>query len=136
MKFQDNISMPTPPPQHTHSQRDVYIPRVRVQTKKDYVPPILHTSSSQNPRFFYASCVRSEPFLAHARFTFRKKNHAQQKIYVGYSMKIILFMLVFNPYHATVESFHTLFLLFTHNLCYFLANSTQKSHETCKILLK
>ena len=50
-----------------YRQRDVYIPSVGVQTKKDYVPRLLHASSSQNPRYFHASCVRSTPFHASSR---------------------------------------------------------------------
>ena len=58
-----------------YNQRDVYIPRVRVQTKKEYVPRILHASSLQNPRYFHhTSCVRSEPFHA-GSLSF----HVQQK---------------------------------------------------------
>ena len=53
----------------------VYITRVRVQTKKDYVPRILHASSSPDPRYFHAGGVRSEPFYAGSRsFHVQEKN--------------------------------------------------------------
>ena len=72
-----------------YSQRNVYILRVHVQTKKGLSslqnPRKTHAKSSQNPRYFHAtstliprsgsvSCVRF-----HARSTFSKKNHAQEK---------------------------------------------------------
>ena len=60
--------------------------------------------SMQNPRKIHATCARSEPFRASSRsFHVQPKIPAlKKKIYIGYSMKIILYTVGFNPFHAIV----------------------------------
>ena len=104
-----------------YSQRDVYISRVRVKTKKkDCVPRILQAISKlvAGDHSFFT--------LSHTRFTFRKKIDAHQKNHYWLKHVDNPFHVIVNPFHTKVESFHACFPCSTQNSRYLLPNSTQK----------